>query len=70
MSGSLTESPCRLAMTSAYQAVELGNTETAELKAVGDKGRATAFHLELQDCIEVNSALENVQTGQTAWSST
>ncbi|MDW7590090.1 fimbrial protein, partial [Providencia sp. 2023EL-00965] len=63
-------SPCRLAMTSAYQAVELGNTETAELKAVGDKGRATAFHLELQDCIEVNSALENVQTGQTAWSST
>ncbi|MEY1438495.1 fimbrial protein, partial [Providencia manganoxydans] len=26
--------------------------------------------LELQDCIEVNSALENVQTGQTAWSST
>ncbi|MEY0580131.1 fimbrial protein [Providencia manganoxydans] len=70
MSGSLTESPCRLAMTSAYQAVELGNTETAELKAVGDKGRPTAFHLELQDCIEVNSALEDVRTGQTAWSST
>lgn len=70
VSGSLTESPCRLAMSSAYQAIELGNTETAELKAVGDRGRPTQFHLELQDCIEVNSALENVQTGQTAWSST
>ncbi|QQO63186.1 type 1 fimbrial protein [Providencia manganoxydans] len=70
VSGSLTESPCRLAMTSAYQAVELGNTETAELKAVGDRGRPTQFHLELQDCLEVMSTVENVRTGQVAWSST
>ncbi|EMH4146812.1 type 1 fimbrial protein [Providencia stuartii] len=70
VSGSLTESPCRLAMTSAYQAIELGNTETAELKKVGDRGRPTAFHIELQDCIEVNNSLENVQTGRVAWSST
>lgn len=57
-------------MTSAYQAVELGNTETAELKKIGDRGRPTAFHLELQDCIEVSTALQNTRTGQTAWSST
>lgn len=70
VSGSLTESPCRLAMASAYQVVELGNTETAELKAIGDRGRPTEFHLELQDCIEATGHLENVGTGQTAWSST
>lgn len=31
--GSLTESPCRLEMSSAWQAVSLGNTATATLRA-------------------------------------
>ncbi|EMX6285261.1 type 1 fimbrial protein [Providencia rettgeri] len=70
VSGSLTESPCRLAMTSAYQSVALGNTETADLQVVGAKGRPVPFHLELRDCVEMTTALENVRTGQTAWSST
>lgn len=70
VSGSLTESPCRLAMTSAYQSVELGNTETAQLPKVGSRGQPIPFQLELLDCLEVDTMLENVQTGQMAWSST
>lgn len=69
VSGSLTESPCRLAMTSAYQSIDLGNTETADLKAIGDKGQPIPFQIELRDCIETPTSLKNVQTGQTAWSS-
>lgn len=69
VSGSLTESPCRLAMTSAFQSVDMGNTETADLKTIGDKGKPIPFQIELRDCIEVPTYLENVQTGQAAWSS-
>lgn len=70
VSGSLTESPCRLSMTSAYQSVALGNTETANLPAVGAKGQPIPFHIELLDCLEVNTSVENRRTGQTAWSPT
>lgn len=69
VSGSLTESPCRLAMTSAYQSVDLGNIETAELQRNG-KGTPIPFQIELEDCIEMATRLTNVQSGMTAWSST
>ncbi|CAG9429874.1 fimbrial protein [Providencia alcalifaciens] len=69
VSGSLTESPCRLAMTSAYQSVDLGNIETAELQRNG-KGTPVPFQIELEDCIEMTTRLKNVQSGMTAWSST
>lgn len=69
VSGSLTESPCRLAMTSAYQSVDLGNIETAELQHNG-KGTPIPFQIELEDCIEMATRLTNVQSGMTAWSST
>jgi len=70
VSGSLTESPCRLSMTSAYQAVDLGNTETANLPLVGSKGQAIPFQIELQDCIQMAGRLKNLQTGESTWSST
>ncbi|ELZ5938630.1 type 1 fimbrial protein [Providencia stuartii] len=70
VSGSLTESPCRLAMTSSYQSVLLGNAETADFKGTGGQGRPIPFQIELLDCLETPTSLENVQTGQTAWSST
>lgn len=70
VSGSLTESPCRLAMTSSYQSVLLGNTETAELSRTGGQGRPIPFQIELLDCLETSTSLENIRTGQTAWSST
>lgn len=70
VSGSLTESPCRLSMTSAYQSVALGNTETANYQTVGAKGQPIPFQIELQDCLEVNTVVENQHTGQAAWSPT
>ncbi|HHN8583825.1 TPA: fimbrial protein [Providencia rettgeri] len=67
--GSLTESPCRLAMTSSDQTVEMGNLDTGTLQHNG-KGTPVPFHLELEDCLESATRLENVQSGMTAWSST
>lgn len=67
--GSLTESPCRLTMTSSYQTVEMGNLDTATLQHNG-KGVPIPFQIELEDCLETATRLENVQSGMTAWSST
>ncbi|MEG7499614.1 fimbrial protein [Providencia stuartii] len=67
--GSLTESPCRLAMTSSYQTVEMGNLDTGTLQHNG-KGTPIVFQIELEDCLETATRLENVQSGMTAWSST
>lgn len=66
--GSLTESPCRLAMTSSYQVVEMGNIDTGTLQHNG-KGTPIPFQIELEDCLETATRLENVQSGMTAWSS-
>ncbi|EMI5490147.1 type 1 fimbrial protein [Providencia stuartii] len=67
--GSLTESPCRIAMESMYQSVDMGNIETADLKKVGQTGRPVPFHIELLDCIETPTALRDIKTGSVAWSS-
>lgn len=68
VSGSLTESACRISMDSANQTIELGNTETANLPEIGSKARSIPFHIRLLDCIEMKTSLSNLQTGQTAWS--
>lgn len=67
--GSLTESPCRLAMTSSYQTVDMGNLDTGTLQHNG-KGTPIPFQIELEDCLETATRLENFQTGMMAWSST
>lgn len=67
--GTLTESPCRLAMISSYQTVDMGNLDTATLQRNG-KGLSVPFQIELEDCLETATRLENVQTGMIAWSST
>ncbi len=67
--GSLTESPCRLAMTSSYQTVEMGNLDTGTLQHNG-KGVPIAFQIELEDCLVTASRLKNIQTNMTTWSST
>lgn len=67
--GSLTESPCRLAMDSSYQTVDMGNLDTGTLQHNG-KGTSIPFHIELEDCLETATQLENVQKGMVAWSST
>lgn len=67
--GSLTESPCRLAMTSSYQTVDMGNVDTGTLLHNG-KGMPIPFEIKLEDCLETATRLENVRTGMMAWSST
>ncbi|MGM0939175.1 MAG: fimbrial protein [Pseudomonadota bacterium] len=68
VNGSLTESPCRLAMTSSYQTVAMGSLDTGTLQHNG-KGTPVPFQIELEDCLETGTRLENIQTGMTAWSS-
>lgn len=68
VSGSLTESPCQLAMTSSYQSIEMGNLDVGTLLRNG-KGTPISFQIELENCLETQTQLSNVQTGMTAWSS-
>lgn len=66
--GTLTESTCRLAMDSAYQAINLGNISTAELQKVGDTGPAVSLDINLLDCVRHDTSMENFDTGTTTWS--
>ncbi|MEX9949307.1 fimbrial protein [Providencia alcalifaciens] len=68
VTGSLTESPCQLAMTSSYQSIEMGNLDVGTLLRNG-KGTPISFQIELENCLETQTQLSNVQTGMTAWSS-
>ncbi|MCX3071351.1 fimbrial protein [Providencia stuartii] len=70
VSGSLTESPCRLSMMSASQTVDMGNIESASLPYVGAKGQPIPFQISLLDCIETNTLVTTRRTGETAWSPT
>ncbi|WP_164120378.1 fimbrial protein [Serratia marcescens] len=66
--GELTESACRLEMASAYQAVSLGNTATAQLAQVGDRGVPVNVQLHLRDCLRTASNNRDVRTGNRVWS--
>ncbi|MCK6964555.1 fimbrial protein [Enterobacter bugandensis] len=50
VTGMLTQGTCRLDMQSVNQSVDLGNTEMASLKRVGDRGTPVAVQLFLRDC--------------------
>ncbi|TXE64974.1 type 1 fimbrial protein [Serratia nevei] len=67
--GALTESACRLDMTSAYQAVSLGDTGTGRLQNVGDQGTPVAVHLKLKDCLRLSSSSLDNNSGNMRWSS-
>lgn len=66
--GSLTESPCRLEMASAWQAVDMGNTASAELHQAGDQGRAVPVQFRLRDCQAVTARNRDDRTGSLLWS--
>lgn len=65
--GTLTESACRLDMSSADQSVEIGNIATAALKNVGDQGPLIPVALYLHDCLRSASDLK-MQSDNVAWS--
>ncbi len=65
VSGSLTESPCRLNMASLWQAVSLGNTASGQLQQVGAQGQPVNIELQLQDC---PSGLRDENSNNLLWS--
>ncbi|MBC3250174.1 type 1 fimbrial protein [Serratia fonticola] len=67
VSGALTESACRLEMSSADQSVELGDVGTGRLQQVGDRGTAVAVTLHLQDCLRT-AANNRDQEDNLTWS--
>jgi len=68
LSGSLTESACRLEMTSLHQVVWLGNTDTASLRQPGDRAAPVSFQLKLVDCGRGPTALRDSKSGNVSWS--
>lgn len=66
--GALTESACRLEMASAWQDVDLGDTGTARLQQLGDRGMPITVQLSLQDCLRMPARDRNLDTGNVTWS--
>lgn len=65
--GALTESACRLAMSSAYQTVNMGTLGIGALQAVGAEGTPVAVQLRLDDCLSGESRNRS-QLGSLLWS--
>nr|WP_261139523.1 fimbrial protein [Serratia liquefaciens] len=65
--GALTESACRLDMTSAYQDVWLGDTGTARLAQVGAQGTPVVVQLRLQDCLRSPANNRDERSGNLLW---
>lgn len=65
--GALTESACRLAMSSSYQSVDLGVVGTGELQNAGQTGTPVAVHIRLEDCLSGESRSRN-SLGNLLWS--
>ncbi|WP_272675403.1 fimbrial protein [Providencia sp. PROV092] len=70
VSGSLTENPCELAMKSSNQSVSLGNLSFSDLNSSEQVMQPIPFQIELLNCLQVQTELQNFQTGKTVWSST
>lgn len=65
--GFLTESACRLDMTSAWQDVDMGSLATGKLKEMGDSGAPIRVAFRLQDCLISPSRTRDMRTGNTLW---
>ncbi|UAN48635.1 type 1 fimbrial protein [Serratia sp. JSRIV001] len=66
--GALTESACRLDMTSANQVVEMGETGTGRLQEVGAEGTPVEVNLILRDCLRSSSYNLDKRQGNVVWS--
>lgn len=65
--GALTESACRLEMTSARQDIWLGDTGTGRLQQTGDRGLPVAVELRLRDCLHSSTSQRDERTGALSW---
>ncbi|MFG1174700.1 fimbrial protein [Erwiniaceae bacterium CAU 1747] len=68
--GSLTESACRLATSSAWQDISMGDIGTAQLSHIGQRGNPVKIELKLEDCASSASRLRDRYTGNVTWSNT
>ncbi|WP_411749730.1 fimbrial protein [Serratia marcescens] len=66
--GALTESACRIDMTSARQEVNLGEIGTGRLQTVGAQGQPVRFEVRLEDCLRSPVVLRDVRTNGITWS--
>lgn len=66
--GALTESACRLEMTSARQEVALGDIGTAQLKYIGARGIPVKFELRLTDCLRSPARSMDARFDSITWS--
>ncbi|MGJ3355771.1 fimbrial protein, partial [Providencia sp. Je.9.19] len=62
--GALTESACRLEMSSARQDIDLHEIGTGRLRAFGAAGDPVSFELRLADCLDSGVGLQDVRTGE------
>jgi type 1 fimbria pilin len=67
--GALTESACRLDMSSAWQTVVLETLGTGQVQRLGQQGTPVAVQLRLEDCLSGESRNPN-QLGRLLWGPT
>lgn len=65
--GALTESACRLEMSSAHQDIALGEVGTGRLQVIGAQGEPVRFELRLMDCLRSPAGSRDVRTGGLTW---
>lgn len=65
--GALTESACRLDMTSAHQDVALGEVGTGRLQTMGARGEPVRVELRLTDCLRSPAGSRDARTGGLTW---
>lgn len=70
VTGALTESACRLEMSSARQDIWLGETGTAQLDSLGAQGTPVAVELRLKDCLRTPASQRDERTGALSWANT
>ena len=65
--GALTESACRLDMTSAHQDISLGETGTGRLQTIGGQGTPVRLDLRLMDCLRSPAGSRDERNGGLTW---
>lgn len=68
INGVFTDSPCRLSMQTADQTIDLGTIALGDFPRIGATGDGITFQIELMNCLAVENAQMNRQTGQIPWS--
>lgn len=68
--GVLMQNPCRIAMHSTDQTIDIGTISRADFSKIGDHGRPVSFQIELLNCLETDSVFLDKKRATTVWSTT